>query len=64
VFLPPYSYDLNPIKLVFHEVKHFVRSKYGMQISLIEERLIEGFCAVNARNVKAYYRHCGYRKYH
>ena len=29
LFLPPYSYDLSPIELAFHQAKSFIRRKYG-----------------------------------
>lgn len=29
VFLPPYSYDFNPIELSFHLAKDYIRSKWG-----------------------------------
>jgi hypothetical protein len=29
LFLPPYSFDLNPIEKVFHIAKHYIRVKWG-----------------------------------
>ena len=30
LFLPPYSYDFNPIELAFHSCKEYLRKKYGL----------------------------------
>lgn len=29
LFLPPYSYDFNPIELAFHQAKSYIRRRYG-----------------------------------
>jgi transposase len=60
IFLPPYSYDFNPIELAFHEAKQFVRTKYGLAGGVIRDRLLEGLQSVGAVSAHNYFQHCRY----
>jgi transposase len=60
LFLPPYSYDLNPIELVFHDAKQFLRKKYRIESGYSADKLREGLSRVPSNNIRAYYHHCGY----
>lgn len=60
VNLPPYSYDYNPIELVFHQAKDYIRRKYGMDTAHAGNKLFEGIGSVSAANIASYFRHCGY----
>jgi hypothetical protein len=59
-FLPPYSYDFNPLELAFHQAKHHIRAQYGVVEGHTEERLAEGLNSVLMQDTIHYYRHCGY----
>jgi transposase len=60
IFLPPYSYDYNPIELVFHEAKDYIRRRYGLSTDNVGAKLLEGIINVNPYHLHSYYRHCGY----
>jgi len=62
LFLPPYSYDYNPIELCFHEAKFFIRSRWGLADGDTEERLYDALTKVGLTNesIAHYYMHCGY----
>ena len=60
VFLPPYSYDYNPIELVFHEAKEYIRNKYGLLTSNTSDMLLEGLLSTNNKHAIKYFYHCGY----
>ena len=60
VFLPPYSYDLNPIELSFHEAKQYIRRTFGLADDVVSGRLYVGLTSVTAEHALNYYIHCGY----
>ena len=60
IFLPPYSYDYNPIELAFHQTKKFLRCKYMDNAVVNKDRLLEGIACVQVEDVVNYYKHCGY----
>lgn len=60
VFLPPYSYDFNPIELAFHQAKNYIRDRYALADGVCAERLYEGLASVQSIDACHYYRHCGY----
>lgn len=59
IFLPPYSYDLNPIEFSFHQAKQAIRSQYGVNVRFNEDRLREGLNVVSVEDAIRYYEHCG-----
>jgi transposase len=59
LFLPPYSYDLTPIELCFHQVKGYLKKEYGME-KMTHEKLSDGFNQVTEEQARNYYMHCGY----
>jgi len=59
-FLPPYSYDLNPIELSFHQAKEFIRRKYRTAHGNIADKLAEWLNQVTTDFATAYFEHCGY----
>lgn len=62
VFLPPYSYDFNPIEFSFHQVKEFLRGQFGLnEDGLVAEHLAEGLMQTTVENTINYYQHCGIR---
>lgn len=60
IFLPPYSYDYNPIELAFHEAKQHIRTMHGLSTTLVKEKLLEGLASVQEANIAHYFHHCGY----
>ena len=59
VFLPPYSYDFNPIEPSLHQAKNFSRSVFGPNGNT-EESLFAGLASISSDDAVNYYRHCGY----
>jgi phosphohistidine swiveling domain-containing protein len=60
VFLPPYSYDFNPIEPAFHQAKQYVRNAYGLADGVAADRLFEGLGSIEGTSAVNYYIHCGY----
>jgi hypothetical protein len=56
IFLPPYSYDFNPIELCFHEANAYCSSKWGLANGEVAERMYEALSLVLTVNIVAYYR--------
>lgn len=59
--LPPYSYDLSPIELAFHEAKEFIRCHYGIAPGELEPKLAQGLDSVREQSAKNYFKFCGNR---
>lgn len=63
-FLPPYSYDLNPIELAFHSAKEFLRAHYpgdNPDVSgQIPARLIEALFSITGDVAVNFFRKCHY----
>ena len=59
VFLPPYSYDFNPIEPSLHQAKEFGRTNFGVHGNA-EAKLFAGLVSISSENAVNYYRHCGY----
>jgi len=57
VYLPPYSPELNPIELVFMQVKQTLRESRDSRIPLWVD-ISFAFGLVDQEQVKKYYRHC------
>lgn len=60
VFLPPYSYDYNPIEIAFHQAKQYVRDRYGIANGNTIPRLYQGLNSISNVNAARYFAHCGY----
>ena len=57
VFLPKYSPELNPVELIWAQVKNTMRNRgHGT----FGQELVEAFSTINREMVKGYYRHCQY----
>ena len=56
VKLPPYSYDLNPIELVFGLAKRNSRRNPGFLSDDIVQRIADAFSMVNPQQVQHLYR--------
>ena len=61
-FLPPYSYDYNPIEPSFHQAKQYIRTKWGLNVNggSPSERFFEALSSISAHNCVNYFRYCGY----
>lgn len=59
VYLPAYSPELNPIELVFAQVKRFIReNKQKFKRLPLWSLIALGFAMVTEENIDAYYRKC------
>jgi transposase len=61
LFLPPYSYDLNPIELAFHNAKQWIRANYNDEEALtpLKARLNEGLWnSVSRENACSFFEKC------
>lgn len=58
--LPPYSYDLSPIELAFHQAKNYVRARYTEAEHTLREKLTAAFQDISAEDARHYFHHCGY----
>lgn len=60
VYLPPYSFDLNPIELAFSKVKQLMRSAKHRMVDALwrdTQRLLDAITPTDATN---FFKHCGY----
>ena len=61
IFLPPYSYDYNPIEPSFHQGKQYMRTTWGMTANgTPSDRFFEAMSSISAQNCVNYFRYCGY----
>jgi hypothetical protein len=60
IFLPPYSYDYNPIEKAFHVAKSYLRDKYGNDNleNPIAERLCEALFTVTSDIAVNLFKNC------
>ena len=61
LFLPPYSPDLNPIEEAFSKVKASLRKAPARSRETLVGAIGRAISAVTARDVRAFFEHCGYR---
>jgi transposase len=61
VFLPPYSYNFNPIELAFHQAKQYIRTKWGFADGNVKDRLFEAFSCITSNDAVNYFSHCLYK---
>lgn len=60
VFLPPYSPDFNPIEWCWAKVKTALRAAKARTWEALVDALAQALRSVNARDVQAWFTHCGY----
>jgi len=63
LFLPPYSPDLNPIELAFAKLKSLLRTAAQRTVDVLEETIGQLLGRFTPKECRAYFRHCGYRRY-
>jgi transposase len=61
LFLPAYSPDFNPIELVFAQLKTHLRTVAARTTAGVIEAIGSGMARLTPAQIRAYYRHCGYR---
>ena len=59
--LPPYSPDLNPIEEAFSKIKRFLRQIKARTRGALVEATGKALDAVNAKDARGVFAHCGYR---
>ncbi len=61
VYLPPYSPDFNPIEQAFSKIKGLLRKAQARSREALIEAMGRALDAVSARDVRGFFKHCGYR---
>ena len=62
LFLPPYSPDLNPIEMVFSQMKAKLRQGAHRAVNTLWNALGRIACAITPTQCANYFRHCGYQQ--
>jgi transposase len=60
LFLPPYSPDLNPIEMVFSQMKAKLRYEAHRSVEALWNALASVADAITPTQCASYFRHCGY----
>jgi transposase len=60
VYLPPYSPDLNPIEQCWSKVKTALRAAKARAVDALLNALGVALKSINAKDVIAWWKHCGY----
>ena len=58
---PPYSPDLNPVEEAFSKIKRFLRQIKARTRGALVEATGKALDAVNAKDARGFFAHCGYR---
>jgi transposase len=61
LYLPSYSPDLNPIEEAFSKIKRIVRKAEARAKGALIEAIGSALSAVNSRDARSFFEHCGYR---
>jgi transposase len=61
LYLPPYSPDFNPIEEAFAKIKGILRKAEARSREALIEAIARAISAVNARDARGFFEHCGYR---
>src|SRR5215213_1301218 len=61
IYLPAYSWDLNPIEEAFSKIKGILRRAGARTKEALLEVLSEALSAVSSRDARGYFEHAGYR---
>ena len=59
-YLPTYSPDMNPIELMWSQLKAHLRRESAREREALEEAIASGIKQVSAANAVAWFAHCGY----
>ena len=63
IFLPPYSPELNPIEVLFGQLKRWIQKHANLVFPLYPERVLEVAmpkCTEPSSSATGLYSHCGY----
>lgn len=60
LYLPPYSFDFNPIELAWSKVKAFLRSAEARSREALERAVAAAMNLITRDEAVAWFRHCGY----
>jgi transposase len=61
LYLPPYSFDFNPIELAWSKLKEHLRSVEARTRPDLDDAIADAMQLITRRDASAWYRHCGYR---
>ena len=60
VFLPPYSYDFNPIELAWAKVKSYLRKVKARTADALFSAIAPALNIITTDDIKSWIRHCSY----
>ncbi len=60
LYTPPYSPEFNPIELCWSKVKTFLRKCGARSKDVFDNALTSAFSTILAKDVKGWFKHCGY----
>jgi transposase len=62
LYLPPYSFDFNPIELAWSKLKEFLRSAEPRTREELDAAIADGMQRITRTEATAWFRHCGFRR--
>lgn len=62
MYLPPYSFDFNPIELAWSKLKEFLRSSEPRTRDQLDAAIADGMKRITRKDAAAWFQHCGYRR--
>jgi transposase len=60
LYLPPYSFDFNPIELAWSKLKEHLRSTEARTREDLDDAIAEAMELITRKDARGWYRHCGY----
>jgi transposase len=60
LYLPPYSYDFNPIELAWSKVKSLLRSAEARTRETLEAAVAAAMSSITSAESIGWFKHCGY----
>lgn len=61
LYLPPYSFDFNPIELAWSKLKEHLRSSEARTREDLDHEIAAAMGLITRKDALAWFRHCGYR---
>jgi transposase len=61
LYLPPYSFDFNPIELAWSKLKELLRTAEARTREDLDHEIAAAMNLITRKDTLAWFRHCGYR---
>jgi transposase len=62
LYLPPYSFDFNPIELAWSKLKALLRTAEPRTRDDVDRQIAVAMARISRRDAAGWFRHCGYRR--